>query len=208
MARQVITIIPPRYAVTNGLWLDTISVFLDFPGCFPFSDAARFFSYRVGVCGGCKYKYRVGVRRRIFKRSEWEAYVVIANKRQRELRAASRTNASRLYVGMSVARVRVCNAAHKAYPDYTLEQEDMENGLALLLLLCLFQRLIRLQDLRRRLLFLTSMRYVLSLLVNRTRILTCQGDDPHPNSENMKIKYSKTVDIASRLFNYPRLISL
>jgi hypothetical protein len=96
------------------------------------------------VYGGCKYKYRVGVRRRMFKNSEWEAYVVIANKRQRELRAASSTNAGRLYVRTSVARVRVCNAAHKAYPDYTLEQKEMENGLMLLLLLCLFQRLIRL----------------------------------------------------------------
>ena len=50
----------------------------------------------------------------MFKRSEWEAYVVIANKRQRELRAESSTNAGRPYVRTSVARVRVCNAAHKA----------------------------------------------------------------------------------------------
>lgn len=87
---------------------------MGFLGFFAFSNAARFFSCGVGVFGGCKYKYRVGVRRRIFKRSEWEAYVVIANKRQRELRAASSTNAGRPYVRTSVARVRVCIAAHNA----------------------------------------------------------------------------------------------
>jgi hypothetical protein len=64
-------------------------------------------SFAAAAKGGCKYNTNAGVRRRIFKRTECEEYVVIEKRRHIEFKAVSRINAGRPYTRQSVARVRV-----------------------------------------------------------------------------------------------------
>ena len=99
MARHVITIIPPRYAVTNGLWFEgalTLGVVTIGLSSFPcFRSDSTTLTFGSGEKGGCRYSTKAGVRRRIFRRIECEEYVVIEKRRHIEFNAVSRKNAGR-----------------------------------------------------------------------------------------------------------------